>query len=95
MNQSRTRATKSERIELRATPEEATRIALAAQLQHLSVSAFVLQSAAAEAERVTARSEYTLMPPDQFDELMASLDEPREVATLASAAARRRRTRPR
>lgn len=95
MNPITPRTTKSERIELRATPDEASRIALAAQLQHLSVSAFVLQAAAAEADRVTARSEYTLMPADQFDELMASLEQPREVPALARAAARRRRARER
>ncbi|GAA3279014.1 DUF1778 domain-containing protein [Dactylosporangium vinaceum] len=90
MNPTPPRTTKSERIELRATPDEATRIALAAQLQHLSISAFVLQAAAAEADRVTARSEFTLMPADQFDELMASLDQPPEIPALARAAARRR-----
>jgi uncharacterized protein (DUF1778 family) len=33
------------------------------------------------------------MPADQFDELMASLDKPREIPTLARAAARRRSAR--
>jgi uncharacterized protein (DUF1778 family) len=86
------RSTKSERIELRADPTSAANIALAAQLQHLSVSAFILQAAAGEAERLLARSDHTVMPAAQFDSIIASLDEPDEAPNLARAAARRRRT---
>lgn len=87
------RQTKTERIELRADPDSAQSIALAAEIQRLSVSAFVLQAATAEADRLLARTEHTLMPADQFDSLMASLDRPDEAPTLARAAARHRRMR--
>jgi len=85
------RPTKTERIELRADPTSAANIALAAQIQHLSVSAFVLQAASGEAARLLARAEHTVMPAEQFDSIMASLDEPDEAPNLARAAARRRK----
>jgi uncharacterized protein (DUF1778 family) len=93
MNTKASKPSKTERIELRADPTSAQNIALAAQIQHLSISAFVLQSAAAEADRVLARTEHTVMPADQFDQLIASLDQPDEAPNLARAAVRRRRTR--
>jgi uncharacterized protein (DUF1778 family) len=93
MDTTRSRRPKTERIELRSDPDNAHRIALAAQMQHLSISAFVLQAAAAEADRVLARTEHTLMPAQQFDELIASLDTADEAPNLTRAAARRRRTR--
>jgi uncharacterized protein (DUF1778 family) len=92
MNARTPRPTKTERIELRADPTSAENIALAAQIQHLSVSAFILQAASADADRVLARTEHTVMPAAQFDSMIASLDEPDEAPNLARAAARRRRT---
>ncbi len=56
-----------------------------------SQAAFVLSAAAAAADRVLARSDHTVMPADQFDSLMASLDVPDEAPNLACAAARPRR----
>jgi uncharacterized protein (DUF1778 family) len=91
MNARASRATKSERIELRADPVSAESIALAADIQHLSVSAFILQAATTEADRVRARTEHTVMPAEQFDDLINSLDRPDEAPNLARAAARRRR----
>ncbi|GAA1550763.1 hypothetical protein GCM10009827_084280 [Dactylosporangium maewongense] len=85
-------ARKTERIEVRATTDEAERIELAAQVQHLSVSAFVVQAATSAADQVIARTDITLMPADQFDELMASLDEPDDMPGLARAFDRRWRS---
>ena len=85
-------ARRTERIELRATAEEAERINLAAQAQHLSVSAFVVQAATKAADRVLARTDQTLMPAEQFDALIASLDEPDDMPGLARAFERRRRS---
>jgi uncharacterized protein (DUF1778 family) len=52
---------------------------------------FVIRSARAEADRVLARADQTIMPADQFDALMASLDEPDPAPLLTGAANRPRR----
>lgn len=67
-------ATRTKRIEMRADPESEARIARAAALQQMSVSAFVLGAAGREAERVLSRGDQTVMSAAQFEELMASLD---------------------
>jgi uncharacterized protein (DUF1778 family) len=86
-------ATKTERIEIRTDPDSAARIAQAAQAQHTTISAFVLDAAAAAADVVLARADRTLMPADQFDGLMAALDEPDEAPALAALAAKPRKFR--
>lgn len=80
-------ATKTRRIETRVDPDSEQRIAEAAALMHESVSAFVLRAARSEADRVLARSDATLMPAEQFDALVRSLDEPDEAPVLARVAA--------
>lgn len=88
-------ATKTERIEVRTDPDSAARIAAAASAQRTTVSAFVIEAAVAAADALLARTDVTLMPAAQFDELMASLDEPDEVPALARLARQPRRfTRP-
>ncbi len=67
-------ATKAKRIEMRADADSESRIARAAALQRVSVSAFVLGAAGREAERVLSEVDQTVMPAEQFDALMASLD---------------------
>jgi uncharacterized protein (DUF1778 family) len=84
-------ATRTERIEIRTDPEREARITQAARLQQTSVSAFVLDAATAEADRVLARTDQTVMPSAQFDDLMATLDEPDDAPVLAQLAARPRR----
>lgn len=74
-----------------ATSEE--RIARAARAQDLSVSAFVLGAATREAERVLGRADYTLMPAEQFDALITSLDHSDNAARLQRAARGQRRYR--
>ena len=59
---------------MRADEESEARIARAAALQRMSVSAFVLAAAGREADRVLAEVDQTVMPAEQFDELMGSLD---------------------
>lgn len=83
--------TKSQRIEMRTDPESEARIAKAAKIAHQSVSAFVLEAATLAADQVLARVDHTVMPADQFDTLMAALDQPDEAPTLARAARRPRR----
>ena len=72
-------AAKKERIE-----------AAAAQLDQ-SVSTFVVHAAAAEADRVLARTETTVMPAEQFDALLAALDMADEASALARLTQRERR----
>ncbi len=64
------------RIELRADPEREQRIRFAAELNHQSLSSFVLDAAAARAEQVIAAASATVVPSEFFDELWAALDAP-------------------
>jgi len=82
---------KTRRIEMRADPDSEERIALAAAAMHLSISAFVLSAAVREADLVLARADTTLMPAEQFDALMSSLEVPDEAPRLLEAASRPRR----
>jgi uncharacterized protein (DUF1778 family) len=52
-----------------------------------------VRSARAEADRVLARADVTVMPAEQFDAMVAALDDPREVPELVRLA--RRAVRPR
>jgi uncharacterized protein (DUF1778 family) len=47
---------------------------LAAALRRVSVSAFVLEAAGREADRVLGQADQTIMPAAEFDALVASLD---------------------
>lgn len=62
-------------------------IAEAADLLHVTKSAFVVDSARRAAEKVLARTDITLMAPEVFDAMMASLDRPDEAPELAELAA--------
>lgn len=76
--------TREARLDFRLDPETKARIERAAKLLRESVSAFVVHAAAAAADRVLARAEVTMMPAEQFDELLEALD----VADQAPALAR-------
>ena len=67
-------STKTRRLEARLDPETDEAIAAAAALLRESVSAFVVRSARAEADRVLARGDVTLMPAEQFDAMLEALD---------------------
>jgi uncharacterized protein (DUF1778 family) len=82
---------KTERIEMRTTPEDHDLITRAANASNVTTSSFVLAAARTEASRVLARTDMTIMAADQFDELMAALDTPGEIPTLAALASRPRR----
>ncbi|GIF24101.1 uncharacterized protein (DUF1778 family) [Actinoplanes tereljensis] len=84
---------KTERIEVRADEASKSRISEAAELLGEPVSAFVVRSARAEADKVLARAHRTIMPAEQFDLLIASLDEPDEAPMLTEIANRPRRFR--
>jgi uncharacterized protein (DUF1778 family) len=84
-------AVKTCRIEMRADPESEERIAQAAAARQQSVSTFVLAAAVREADMVLARADVTLMPVEQFDALMDSLEIPDQAPRLLEAASRPRR----
>ena len=79
-------AAKTERIEMRADAQSSARIAEAAEAKHVTVSAFVLEAAVKAADHVLARSDVTVMPVEQFDQLIASLDVPDEAPALSRLA---------
>lgn len=78
-------ATRTRRIEMRADEDQERLITEAAKL---SVSAFVLQAASVEAGRVLARAESVVVPAEQFDALIASLDAPDPAPRLRASVAR-------
>lgn len=75
---------------MRADEESEARIARAAALRRMSVSAFVLGAAGREADRVLSEVDQTVMPAEQFDVLMASLDTGDRAPQLRKAARRKR-----
>ncbi|MEV4421244.1 DUF1778 domain-containing protein [Patulibacter sp. NPDC049589] len=84
------RPTKSTRFELRAEPERAAQITAAAATTHQSVSAFVLDAAAARAQEVLAQNAATELEAQHFDRVLQALDAPYEPnAALQRAAANR------
>lgn len=78
--------TKTRRLELRTDETTDDLIAEAAQLLRVTKSAFVADAARQAAKKVIARADVTLMAPDVFDTMMASLDHPDEGAELATLA---------
>jgi uncharacterized protein (DUF1778 family) len=86
------RASRTQRIELRAQPGRARRIRQAARLRGQSVSAFMLEAAGEAAEQVIASATTTAVPRAFFDKLWAALEaSPKANAALAKRAAARRR----
>ncbi len=83
--------TKSERLEARATEDEAAVIARAAELLNSTVSSFVVGAAVEKAETIVARAERTLMPAEQFDTMIAALDDDAVMPEIAELASRPRR----
>lgn len=82
---------KTERIELRVSIEDKDAIAAAAAMAHTTTTEFVRQAVLDRAQHVQARADRTLMPAEQFDALVASLDIADDAPNLARAFARPRR----
>lgn len=74
---------KEARLDFRLDPDNKARIERAAKLSSESVSAFVTHAATAAADRVLARADVTMMPAEQFDELLNALDAADEAPTLS------------
>jgi uncharacterized protein (DUF1778 family) len=75
---------KTGRLELHMDPSTDELITQAAELLHVTKSAFVTEAARQAAQKVISRSDVTLMAPEIFDAMMASLDVPDESAELAA-----------
>lgn len=82
---------KTERIDVRMTADDKATIGAAAELEHVRTADFVRDAAMDRAQIVRARTERTLMPAAQFDELIAALDAPDKAPVLARMLAHKRR----
>src|SRR5665648_42782 len=78
--------TKKRRFELRTDEATDQLISEAADLLHVTKSAFVADAARQAAEKIIARADVTLMSPVVFDTMMASLEMPDESPELAKLA---------
>lgn len=67
---------KTERIEIRVTPEQRQVLEQAAWLDDSTLSAFMLRVVMERAEEMTDAFRGTVVSPEKFDELLAWLDEP-------------------
>lgn len=81
-------ATKSERINLRASARQETMLRRAAEVEDVSVSTFILGSAVEQAERVLADRRWFELESETFDEFVRLLDEPIRTDRLAELFAR-------
>lgn len=84
---------KTERLEVRVDAATKARIEDAAARLDQSTSVFVIHAVTAEADRVLARAEATMMSADQFDVMLTALDMPDESPALARLTQRDRRYR--
>ena len=82
---------KTDRLEVRVTPQHREQICIAAGEVSESISDFVRTAALERADKIRALSSRTVMSADQFDSLIRSLDTPDEAPNLAKAATEPRR----
>jgi uncharacterized protein (DUF1778 family) len=83
--------THTTRLELRIPAKSKELIEQAARACDLSTSAFVLQTMSQVAEDVLRRDRVTVVPPEFYDAMIASLDAPAEESKALVDAARRSR----
>ena len=84
--------TKDRTLRIRVDSDTDTRIRAAARVEQLTVSEFVLRPAIERADAVLAQPQTITVPSDQFDAMLAALDEPvTAIDALTSLAARPRR----
>ncbi|MFC4610585.1 DUF1778 domain-containing protein [Streptomyces maoxianensis] len=90
---SQTNSTQSDttRLELRIPVDVKKLIEHAASICHVSMSAFVLQTMRQAAEDVLRRDRVTVVPPDFYEAMIASLEAPAEPDKALVDAARRSR----
>lgn len=83
--------TKGDRLQIRVDPTEKRLLERAAAARHVSVSAFVLQSASAEAAAVLADRQLIALSPEAAAAFDEALDRPAEVNERLAAALERPR----
>lgn len=81
-------ATKSQRINLRASERQEAILRQAAEQSQTSLTEFVLGSAVERAERVLADRRWFTATPEQYEEFVRLLDQPVETRRLAELFAR-------
>lgn len=67
---------RTERIGLRATPEQAARLKQAAEIEQKSLTDFILDSACAAAETTVLDQRVFMVAGKQYDEFLELLDRP-------------------
>ena len=77
---------KEERLQIRVNPDEKRLLEQAAQSAHLSVSAFVLQAASQQAERLLAERQTITLSPDAAEAFAKALSQPAAVSERLRAA---------
>ena len=80
--------TKDERLQIRVDPAEKRLLERAAEASHVSVSAFVVQSAAAHAADVLAERQLVELGPDAAAAFTAALDGARDGERASRVGAR-------
>lgn len=87
MPQTDTATSRSDRIELRTTPQEKALLTRAAALEHLDLTSFVLRAAVPTAQEIVARMEHVILSErDSLRVLQLLENPPRPSAKLAAAA---------
>ena len=71
-----TKTTRSEKLDIRVTPEAKSLLQQAAESRHKSVSEFVLDSAIGAAEDVLKERNVILLDAERWDAFLAALDAP-------------------
>jgi uncharacterized protein (DUF1778 family) len=84
-------ASSTTRLELRIPTKHKELIEQAAKALDLTTSAFVLRTMSQVSEDILRREQVTVVPPDFYDAMIASLDSPAEPNSALADAARRSR----
>jgi len=83
--------TKADRLQIRVDPDDKRVLERAAQVSHLSLSAFVTQAAVERAEVLLAERLVVTLPAEAAEAFSAALNRPAEVNERLAAALQRRR----
>lgn len=86
-------ATRSDRIELRATPEEKSLLARAAAYERLDLTSFVMRSVLPTAEKIVRRAERISLSERDTKRVIDLLEDPPKPTEKLLKAARARRAR--
>jgi uncharacterized protein (DUF1778 family) len=86
-------ATRTDRIELRASREQKRILAAAAAYERLDLTTFVMRTALPAAEEIVARHERISLTVRDSARVLALLEHPPKPTTALRAAAKRRRDR--